>query len=798
MAVQRHHPRRRPAPTNIYNDYYHFHWNFWWIRHALTTPGLNVYETNFVLFPFTTNLAYHTLTPFWYPLWALLEPLAGTFVAMFVIILLAMALSGYCTFLFLRAVGVPNGLALAGGALYQLTPAMLLAVMLSDINYVSLFWYPLLLLLWRRIAASYQLPVARFADTKLKPVLAPALYTGRAGEGFFTRHSILSILFFSLALYGLMMTDYQHLLFVAFLLIPYGLLTLWQAGSWAVRARLIGAGVAALLIATVLLWFVGPLPYILSFDRSSLSPMSIEQAQGIPFPLGYIGRFNTYDYRQITLGALLLPGLAIALMVYIWRTGYIPSLQRRWRVREAAHNGVPTLDRVDVKLPSGPVSPHSASNYRPSTINPFFWLLLAIPPLLLSAGATITIGGTTIATPYVAFHNLFGGLFRVPARFAPVIILPALVFIGLSLSPFFSGLSWRTWRLGGLICLIFLVFAESHTTGIMPIQHVLPHYDFYEQMGRESGQPYDDYVVFEIPTAGGTGEAWVGEFKNMQTQFYGMTHHKRMLNGSLARAPLDYYWYWLYDDPMIAWLGQRRFLETDSVEAQLRDRIYNWPIGYFVIHQDNIGRSGPTNQEIIGYFNSLDDLLCPMWVEGEAVVYRTAWHPDGCPPRTPPETTPGVYTIDIGSQGDERYIGWGWHYPEVVGGATTWRWTGEYPQTKLYVDLPAGDYTVSLSAQAFYEPRELRMLVNGTALTITCTNAEEACLLPTNAATIAPDSLQTLSFSLPANLVGTGRHLTFTLEYDNVVVPAEVGQGGDQRKLAVAVDSITFTQTGQP
>ena len=23
-------------------DYYHFHWNFWWIRHALTTPGLSV------------------------------------------------------------------------------------------------------------------------------------------------------------------------------------------------------------------------------------------------------------------------------------------------------------------------------------------------------------------------------------------------------------------------------------------------------------------------------------------------------------------------------------------------------------------------------------------------------------------------------------------------------------------------------------------------------------------------------------------------------------------------------------
>ena len=65
---------------------------------------------------------------------------------------------------------------------------------------------------------------------------------------------------------------------------------------------------------------------------------------------------------------------------------------------------------------------------------------------------------------------------------------------------------------------------------------------------------------------------------------------------------------------------------------------------------------------MLGYLNSLGDLLCPVAVEGDAVFYRTAWHPDGCPPRTPPETSPGVYTLDIGSPGDEAFIGWGWHY----------------------------------------------------------------------------------------------------------------------------------------
>ena len=208
-----------------------------------------------------------------------------------------------------------------------------------------------------------------------------------------------------------------------------------------------------------------------------------------------------------------------------------------------------------------------------------------------------------------------------------------------------------------------------------------------------------------------------------------------------------------------------------------------------------IGRNGPTTQEIIGYLNSLADLVCPMWVEHEAVVYRTAWHPDGCPPRTPPETAPGVYHIDIGTEGDERYIGWGWHWPEVVGGYTTWRWTGEYPQTQLYVDLPPGAYSVSLTAQAFYQPRTLKVLANGVLLSTVPTASSGSVLSIQHS--VLPDTLQTLTFSLPADVVGQGRHLRLTLDYDSVVVPKDVGQGSDGRKLAVAVDWVEFKAVGQ-
>jgi hypothetical protein len=544
----------------------------------------------------------------------------------------------------------------------------------------------------------------------------------------------------------MLLTDYQHLLFVAFLLIPYGLLTLITANNQRSRLHLIGLGIFALIIMGLLLWFVGPLPYLLTFDRSGLSPQSIRDAQGIPFPNGYFARFSIYE-RKITLGAIAMPAIILSLLVSITPLRKRIANPRRW-----------------------------------------FWCALIIVPLLLSLGPFITINGTEIGTPYIPFHNLFGGLFRSPSRFGAVVVIAGMIFAGQTFGPLLTRKTAA--RLSLITVLAFIVFAETLLYPLMPLQPPAPHYEFYSAIGKEQGKPYDDEVVLEVPVAGGSGEAWVpggsqasgeGGFRPMEAQLYGMTHGKRMLNGSIARAPLNYFWYWLYDDPMLAWLGQRRYLEPEKVQAQLKDRINQWPIGYIVVHQDWIGHDGPTNQEIIGYFNSLPDLLCPVWVEADAIAYRTSWHPDGCPSRTPPKNESGDYQIDIGSTGDERFIGWGWHPQENISGITL-RWTGEYPQTKVYVDLPPDNYELSLSTQAFWEPRQLRVLVNDQPLG--------------NAITVSEKGLQTYTFKLPKTLVGAGKHLIITLDYDKWLVPKDIGQGGDQRKLAVNVDWIRFKSLG--
>jgi hypothetical protein len=515
-----------------------------------------------------------------------------------------------------------------------------------------------------------------------------------------------------------------------------------RAQSWRARIQIALLGVLALAITLALLWFDGPLPYIQKMDRNTLLRLPADRAWGLSFPDEYIAGYTDY-WRDGAVGVYVFPLLLVTLAIYL--------TARRKQIRQGRQ---------------------------------WFWLALAIAPLVLSAGATITIAGTTITMPYVWFHNMLDGVFRGPRRLVPLFIMAILLF---------AGLTWRSVikrqraRLWVSVLALLAVLATSRILRPLDILKV-QQYSFYAQMGREQGKPYDDYVVVEVPTAAGSGELWIGTIEQVATQFYGVIHGKRMINGLVSRVPFDHYWYLRTDDPMLSWLGQRRLLDPKQVEQQLRDRIFNWPIGYIVVHQDAIGLNSSTIQEIVGYFNSLPDLLCPYTVENYAVVYRTTWHPDGCLPRTPPEVAPGVYQIDIGTTGDERYIGWGWHYPESIFDVTL-RWMGEYPQTLLYVDLPPSAYDLSLSAQAFMQPRKLQVFVNEKPVQTIDQQGRVA---------VPVEGLTPFTFHVPAEAIGNGKHVTIKLVYDGWTVPAQTGSGGDQRKLAVAVDWVRFTRSPHP
>lgn len=764
------------------SDYFHTHWNFWWVRHALAS-GHSIYQTDYVFAPHTSSLAFHTLAVFWYPLWALLEPAVGTVAAMTAVFIVAYTLTGYSFYLLLRREGVAGGLALVGGALFELTPALANAVFWSNINLLGWFWLPVLLLLWGRLNDAVLAYQQGEVDGRMRHAsslrLSQSANSFQLEKLFVTRHSLLFTLSLALALWGMILTDLQYPLFAAFLIVPYALLIVYRAPTYGMRARLLLCGLLAVGLALALLWFIGPLRAVLAYDRAGLVSTPAERAVKIPFPEGYL----SHATRDISLGAVLLP-LVIVSIILAWRyrqrlaTAGLAVQQYDENDARRRHASSLQTSHIDSQFQSGEVLT-SPFNHQPLTINRWFWLALAVPPLILSAGASITIAGTEITLPYVWLHNLLGGQFRYPERFVPVFLIPAVLFVMLTLTRLVTQRGWRV----TLVCgLLLVIMADARLYRSISLQPMPTQYDFYEAMGRE---PYD-YVMVEVPTGASTGESLVGEQRFAALQWYGIFHGKRMVNGHLSRADVNHFYAMRTDDPLLSWLGQRRFLEPELVEPELRRIINEWPVGYIVVHQDMIGLNGPTTQEIIGYLNGLPELVCPVWVERDVVVYRTTWHPGGCPARTPTEVEPGVYRVDIGTEGDERFIGWGWHWPEIVGGATTWRWTGEYPQTQLYVDLPAGAYTVRLAAQAFWEARRLGLLVNDVALNC----ADEACLVPT----VLPDTLQTVTFNLPAEVVGEGKHLRLTIDYDGVIVPQAVGQSADERKLAVAVDWVEFSR----
>src|SRR5258708_1140140 len=243
-------------------DSFNYNWNMWWIRHALTTPGLNVYQSNFVFFPAMNDFGYHALTMFWFPLWAVLEPLVGTLIAFNGIILVCCILNGYLCFVFLRSEGVSSGLALLSGAVLQTLPISRYFYYNTHINLMDWFWLPAQLLLWKEIVAH--------VNTGRRSVIAWVMLQG-------------------VALWGLGLTELQFPIFVAFLLVPYGLATLWLSPR---RLQLVGAGVVTLAIALALLWFAGPLPYIARFS-GTLAPGSVDVRPGLPFPAGFLTMSQT-------------------------------------------------------------------------------------------------------------------------------------------------------------------------------------------------------------------------------------------------------------------------------------------------------------------------------------------------------------------------------------------------------------------------------------------------------------------------------------------------------------------------
>ena len=70
------------VPQGPYTDYGTFSWNYWWVRHALSS-GQSIYTTNYVMQPVgDVNLGLNPFTLIWFPIWAIIEPLVNSNLAL--------------------------------------------------------------------------------------------------------------------------------------------------------------------------------------------------------------------------------------------------------------------------------------------------------------------------------------------------------------------------------------------------------------------------------------------------------------------------------------------------------------------------------------------------------------------------------------------------------------------------------------------------------------------------------------------------------------------------------------------
>jgi hypothetical protein len=522
-------------------------------------------------------------------------------------------LTAYFTFLFACRHGSSWPLSLLAGALTAFTPLMIHRAAHGHLNMLPMWWISLSLL-----AFDFACHSRRFG-------------------------SVLALVF---CLYAALLTDFQYMMWIPMVLVPYALGQILSPRFRSDRGRryslLARLGLAILIFACLVLLY--PVRQLLQVAPAGYPQASLETAHHYSLP---VSSFFQYKQDYFTIGLLIVP-----VTIVVWVLG---------RARKGS----------------------------------VLWLVVASASLLLALGPYLSLEPYSetlrIPLPYLVLHRLLRGQYRVPARFAIPAVFCLSIFIALEGQAVLDRLRIaQPFRFGLVGGILFLMIIDYGLLRPFPIS--LPkEYATYREIAKDSR----DVTLLEVPLGIDTGYAMFGHGKELI--YYQPIHKKRTPSGALSRMSMiiiDYY----RPFNLLNAVAGRSSLDPATAADELTRLIEEWNIGYVLIHRDMLNQE--ELQQLPSFF-AAHPSLCFWQAEEDLLAYRVR-PVEGCPPME------GPVRVDVGLPEDVAYVGTGWYLPEIIGGVTG-RWAGGIQTATLRLDLTPQTYCLSFCAWA-YPPDQVVIL----------------------------------------------------------------------------------------
>jgi hypothetical protein len=212
------------------------------------------------------------------------------------------------------------------------------------------------------------------------------------------------------------------------------------------------------------------------------------------------------------------------------------------------------------------------------------WVLGAWAFFSFTAGPVIH--GTNIPLPFALVRHLPGmSQFRAPYRFQMAAVIGAVMGVGIVLAYARTRVTAKTFRLviGAVIVVATCDIVGYRVVFGFPLRSAPRPEPVYETIARDPR----DVLVLEIPVAARSGTDRVGPpsaTPGEMLSFYQPVHHKRLINGFAARAPMTALAYYRAS-PALMFLAEEPPPPGDRV-ADLRQKIAELDVGYVVVHPE--------------------------------------------------------------------------------------------------------------------------------------------------------------------------------------------------------------------